>query len=111
MGRKAGGGGAAAGVPGGSQSHGRRRRKRKASFKLAHPDCAGIDVGSSSHFVAVPPDRDSEPVREFRSFSDDLNHLADWLSACGIRTVVMESTGVYLRSTSFWRAAALRSIW
>jgi transposase len=45
--------------------------------------------------VAVPPDGDSQPVREFRSFSDDLNRLADWLSECGIRTVVMESTGVY----------------
>ena len=53
---------------------GRRRRKRarKASFELAHPDCAGIDVGSASHFVAVPRDRDSQPVREFGSFSDDL---------------------------------------
>jgi transposase len=92
-----GGGSAATAVPGRSQSEGRGRRKRarKASFELAHPDCAGIDVGCSSHFVAVPADRDSQPVREFGSFTDDLRRLADWLSACGIRTVVMESTGVY----------------
>ena len=85
----------------GAEAAGRRPREGrakgagKASFELTHPDCAGIDVGASSHFVAVPPDRDSEPVREFRSFSDDLNRLGDWLEACGVRTVVMESTGVY----------------
>ena len=45
--------------------------------------------------VAVPPDRDDEPVREFPSFTVDLNALADWLQACGVDTVAMESTGVY----------------
>lgn len=73
----------------------RPRGKRTPSFKLAHPDCAGIDVGSGSHFVSVPPDRDAQPVREFKSFTDDLNRMADWLEVCGIKTVVMESTGVY----------------
>ena len=73
----------------------RPRGRRKPSFRLAYPDCAGIDVGSASHFVSVPPDRDAEPVREFKSFTDDLARMADWLSACGIKTVVMESTGVY----------------
>lgn len=96
MERKAGGDGAAATLGRGqSKGRGRRKRARKASFTLTHPDCAGIDVGSSSHFVAVAPDRDSQPVREFRSFSDDLFRLADWLEACGIKTVVMESTGIY----------------
>lgn len=72
-----------------------RRGKRKPGFTLAHPDCAGIDVGSEQHFVAVPPDRDALPVREFKSFTDDLGRMADWLKSCGIVTVVMESTGVY----------------
>ena len=45
--------------------------------------------------MAVPPDRDDEPVREFASFTADLNALADWLKACGVDTVAMESTGVY----------------
>jgi transposase len=58
-------------------------------------DAAGIDVGASSHFVAVPEDRDSQPVREFLAYTTDLYRLADWLAACGIRTVAMESTGVY----------------
>lgn len=71
------------------------RRQRKPVFKLAHPDCAGIDIGSASHFVSVPPDRDPQPVREFKSFTGDLKRLAEWLRACAIKTVVMESTGVY----------------
>ncbi|MDP1690667.1 MAG: IS110 family transposase [Burkholderiaceae bacterium] len=62
---------------------------------LTHPNAAGIDIGSASHFVAVPPDRDDEPVREFRSFTANLMALADWLTACGVDTVAMESTGVY----------------
>ena len=64
-------------------------------FELMHPNAAGIDIGSASHFVAVPPDRDSEPVREFSSFTADLHRLADWLAACDVDTVAMESTGVY----------------
>jgi transposase len=70
-------------------------RKKKVAFELAHPNAAGIDVGSASHWVAVPGDRDERPVREFRSFTADLEALADWLEACGIDTVAMESTGVY----------------
>ena len=45
--------------------------------------------------MAVPPDRDDEPVRELQSFTADLHGLADWLNACGVDTVAMESTGVY----------------
>jgi hypothetical protein len=58
-------------------------------------NAAGIDVGSASHFVAVPADRDAEPVREFGAFPADLQRLAEWLRACGIETVALESTGVY----------------
>ncbi len=70
-------------------------RSRAAALTITHPNAAGIDIGSASHFVAVPPDRDDEPVREFASFTVDLNALADWLKACGVDTVAMESTGVY----------------
>ena len=69
--------------------------KARAALTITHPNAAGIDIGSASHFVAVPPDRDDEPVREFPSFTADLNALADWLTACGVDTVAMESTGVY----------------
>jgi transposase len=69
--------------------------KSRAALTITHPNAAGIDIGSASHFVAVPPDRAEEPVREFPSFTSDLNALADWLTTCGVETVAMESTGVY----------------
>ena len=58
-------------------------------------NAAGIDVGASSHFVAVPEDRWDQPVREFEAFTAELYRLADWLAECGVETVAMESTGVY----------------
>ena len=75
----------------------RRSRKpgRSGALTITHLNAAGIDIGSASHFVAVPPDRDDEPVREFPSFTVDLERLAEWLKACGVDTVAMESTGVY----------------
>jgi len=56
---------------------------------------AGIDIGSKSHFVAVPEGADEQPVREFECFTADLHRLVDWLISCGVTTVVMESTGAY----------------
>lgn len=56
---------------------------------------AGIDIGSKSHFVAVPEECGEPSVREFKSFTADLHELANWLEKCGIVTIVMESTGVY----------------
>lgn len=73
----------------------RKRLTTESAISLTHPNAAGIDIGSASHFVAVPPDRDDQPVREFNSFTVDLHRLADWLDACAIDTVAMESTGVY----------------
>ncbi|TCO97197.1 transposase IS116/IS110/IS902 family protein [Rubrivivax gelatinosus] len=71
------------------------RSVARSALRLTHPNAAGIDIGSASHYVAVPPDRDDEPVREFASFTGDLLRLADWLAACGVDTVATESTGVY----------------
>jgi len=62
---------------------------------MIHRDAAGIDVGNESHFVSVPPDRDPHPIREFGSWTAALEAMARWLKDCGIRTVVMQSTGVY----------------
>src|SRR5262245_15905614 len=60
-----------------------------------HPNAAGMDIGADEIVVAVPPDRDPEPVRVFRTFTSDLAALVAWLVACGIDTVALESTGVY----------------
>jgi transposase len=56
---------------------------------------AGIDIGATSHFVAVPEGCAEKTVREFSSFTTGLNQLSDWLNQCGIKTIAMESTGVY----------------
>jgi hypothetical protein len=60
-----------------------------------HPEAAGIDVGNDSHYVAVRGDRDAEPVRRFECFTADLYRMANWLRNCSVKTVVMQSTGVY----------------
>lgn len=62
---------------------------------IIHRDAAGIDVGNESHFVSVPPDRNPQPIREFGSWTAALEEMARWLKDCRIRTVVMQSTGVY----------------
>ena len=62
---------------------------------LMNPHAAGLDIGSAEIWVCVPADRDPQPVRAFGTFTPDLAALADWLRACGIETVAMESTGVY----------------
>jgi transposase len=79
-----------------------RKRKAKKETKannsmlpVMRPDAAGIDIGATEIFVAVPADRAPENVRGFPTFTQDLYALADWLEQCGIKTVAMESTGVY----------------
>jgi transposase len=59
------------------------------------PNAAAVDVGASSHWVAVPPHSTDDSVHEYGVMTDDLNTMADWLLVCGVDTVVLESTGVY----------------
>ena len=72
-----------------------KRSRKSRDFSTVHPAAAAIDIGATIHVAAVGPNRDKEPVRTFRTFTDDLHRLADWFTGCGIKTVVMESTGVY----------------
>ena len=65
------------------------------SLEVVHPDAAGIDIGNESHYVAVPPTQDTQPVRRFGCTTAELKAMAGWLKQCGIRTVAMQSTGVY----------------
>src|SRR6202166_2675566 len=73
----------------------RRLQSEDPGLEEVHSHAAGIDVGNSAHYVAVRPDRDSQPVRRFECFTADLHRLADWLQSCGVKTVAMQSTGVY----------------
>lgn len=71
------------------------KKKDVVEFDLLNPDAAGIDIGSKEHYVAVPKGRDTDHVRKFGSFTQDLYAIATWLIKCRITTVAMESTGVY----------------
>src|SRR6202789_1259276 len=77
-----------------------KRRKKAPPRGLApvpvlEANAAGVDIGATEIYIAVPVDRDSRPVRRFTTFTEDLIAAADWLERCGVRTVAMESTGVY----------------
>ena len=71
------------------------RKAKKQRLKIVHPRCAGIDIGSREHWVAVDPERCDQPVRCFTTFTDDLHRLADWLKSLDVEIVAMEATGVY----------------
>ena len=71
------------------------RRQPAPTLSIVHPHAAGIDIGAQEHYVAVPADADPQPVRRFGACTADLESLADWLAACRVSTVVMESTGVF----------------
>ena len=73
----------------------RRLAGNDPGLAIVHSNAGGIDVGNESHFVAVPPDRDANPVQEFGCWTADLKRMAAWLNACRIDTVAMQATGVY----------------
>jgi transposase len=73
----------------------RKIQSEDLSLEMVHPDAAGIDIGNETHYVAVPPTRDSQPVRRFGCTTAELKAMAEWLKQCRIRTVAMQSTGVY----------------
>ena len=72
----------------------RRLQSNNPGLDVIHPQAAAIDVGNASHYVAVRPDRDTEPVRQFGCFTADLHRLADWLKSCGVRTIAAVDRGL-----------------
>lgn len=74
----------------------RKKSRATTSLPAIRPDVAGIDVGSSQHWVSAPPKPGGEPnVRVFGTTTPDLQELVDWLSAEGVTSAAMESTSVY----------------
>jgi transposase len=69
--------------------------RERGDLKQINFDAAGIDIGSEFHYVAVPEDRADESIRKFGCYTADIEGMAKWLKECGIKTVAMESTGVY----------------
>jgi transposase len=64
-------------------------------LSVMNPDAAGIDIGSEIHYVCVPQNRDNQCVKKFSCFTGDIINMANWLKHCKIKTIAMESTGVY----------------
>jgi transposase len=73
----------------------RRIQAEDLSLEVVHSDAAGIDIGNESHYVAVPATRDPRPVQRFGCTTAELKEMAMWLKQCRIRTVALQSTGVY----------------
>jgi transposase len=65
------------------------------SLKQINLHAAGLDIGAAEIWACVPPHRNEQTVKCFKTFTVDLHALADWLTECGIKTVAMESTGIY----------------
>ncbi len=72
-----------------------RKKRPPQPLKVVHPNCVGIDIGKDRHFVAVDPERSAELVREFGTFTRDLQEMSEWLKSCSVTKVAMESTSVY----------------
>jgi transposase len=73
-------------------------RKPQLDWKkldIIHPDAAGIDIGGGEHWVAISPERDAQPIRCFGCYTAEIRQLAQWLVEKGVKSVAMQSTGVY----------------
>lgn len=85
----------AAGADGQRPATAKKRRSRTAAPRVIHPHAGGADIGATQIYAAVAPDRTSEPVQVFETFTEDLYRLAAWFKEHGVTSVAMESTGVF----------------
>ena len=76
-------------------SKSRRKSKRIETFAIINADAAGIDVSDKEMAVAVSPEQIEENVKTFGTFTCDLELIIEWLNECEVKTIAMESTGVY----------------
>ena len=86
----------------------RRKNNRKTGAPVLHclnPHAAGVDVGATEIYIAVPVDRDPQPVRRFSTFTEDLRAAAAWLKSCHIETVRATQ-----KLRSIWRRSNRKSI-
>jgi transposase len=81
------------------KEHKKTKAKTKSqaakTLREHEPNAAGIDLGAEEIWVAVPAERDQNPVRRFEAFTQDLTAIVQWLLSCGVRSVAMEATGLY----------------
>src|SRR5262249_49364644 len=87
-------------------------QSKDLSLEVVHPEAAGIDIGNESHYVAVPPTRDSQPVRRFGCTTAELKMLAEWLKQCGSARWRCNLRGcIGSRSSTSWKRPGWKSIW
>lgn len=78
-----------------AKSTGKKSKSGIENLNAIHANAAGIDIGATEIYIAVPGNRSDDPVRRFDTFTDDLHDAARWLKSCNIDSIAMESTGVY----------------
>nr|WP_320016534.1 IS110 family transposase [uncultured Desulfobacter sp.] len=78
-----------------AKNTGKKSKSGIENLNAIHPNAAGIDIGATEIYIAVPGDRSDDPVKCFDTFTDDLHDAARWLKSCDIDSIAMESTGVY----------------
>jgi transposase len=69
--------------------------KRLDALEQINFDAAGVDIGDTDIVATVPVGRDEVGIRTFGTFTCDLTEIVEWFTRCKIKTVAMESTGVY----------------
>lgn len=69
--------------------------QKSDELEVVNSNVAGIDIGSTENWVSVSPNVCQENIRCFGSYTEDLYQIADWLEKCSVKSVVMESTGIY----------------
>ena len=82
----------------------RKKSKRTLGIEEARPfagmskvnqDAAGVDIGAVEIVACVSHDESTQIVRAFGNYTVDLQNIGKWLKEHKIKTVAMESTGVY----------------
>ena len=86
------------------------KKNKEQKITTINPGAAGIDIGSREHYVCVPAIRDKQNIRKFSAFTSDLKEMATWLKKCGIKTIAMESTGIYVAACFRNESGSLSSV-
>jgi len=82
----------------------RQRGRRTKGIEEAHPfagmsrvnpNAAGVDIGAEEIVVCVTGNESTQIVKAFGNYTVDLQALGKWLQEHEVKTVAMESTGVY----------------
>lgn len=66
-----------------------------AAMSQVNPNAAGVDIGAVEIVVGVAGENNTQIVKAFGNYTVDLQAIGSWLNEHKVKTVAMESTGVY----------------